>query len=145
MAVLSLCMMSIALLLEGAMLWIRDGVTRDLPRAFLASDLIWFISLLGLLCFWRHPWVTVVSGWALLLSLAVVLAPFYEHTPGWFLYRHSVEIATVAFAHLGLYFRRQQHVKAVKHGPAIDAAFVCDHCHDDPSRVGPEVRVIRTI
>ena len=108
MAAFSLFMMSASLILEGVMLWMRDGATPELPSAFFVSDVIWCITLLSLFFFWRHPWVTLVSAWALFVSFAVVLMPFYEHMLGWFLYRHSVEIANVTFAHLGFYFRRRQ-------------------------------------
>jgi hypothetical protein len=67
MAALSLFMMSMSLILEGAMLWIRDGVTP--PSAFVASDVIWCISLLCLAFFWRHPWGNYCVGVGIILQL----------------------------------------------------------------------------
>ena len=44
---ISFAMICVALLLGGAGLWARDAVSRNLPSAFLVSDVAWTAALSG--------------------------------------------------------------------------------------------------
>lgn len=115
MKTLCFAMMTITLLLEGAYLWARDAVTRDLPFAFLASDVVWTITIFSLIFHRRWPWVTVASAWVLFLTSAIVLEPFaFGHTTSAFIGRNALVLVNLLFAHMGLYYRRKEMSSGVK-------------------------------
>jgi hypothetical protein len=111
MAILSFVIMCVTLLLQGAYFWARDAVTPNpLPASFFVSDVVWAASLIPLILYRWHPLVTVVSAWILFLTLAIILEPYSEHTLRWFVWRNSLVITNLVFAHVGLHFKckRQQ-------------------------------------
>ncbi len=108
MQVCSFVLMCIAILLQGAYLFVRDAVTPDLPFAFLASDLVWTAALFSLAFYWRYPRLVVVSTWILFVTFAIILEPFApRHTAAAFFNGNCLMISYVAFGHSALYFRRK--------------------------------------
>jgi len=101
--VLCLIAMFLCLTLQGANFWARDAATPNIPAPFLASDIVWAISLLSLLFYRLCPWLTVGCGWALLLTVVFVLTPITgSFTPFGFLDQNTFAIANVFFAHVGI-------------------------------------------
>ena len=100
--------MFVALLLEGANLYIRDAFTRNLPMAFFLSDIAWAAALFSLVFYRRWPWVTLVFAWVLFLTSAIFLEPFsFAHTVVEFVRRNVFVLTNLILAHLGWYFWRK--------------------------------------
>ena len=106
MRILSFIAMCAALILEGAYLWVRDALTRNIPSDFIFSDIVWTAALVSLVFYKRWPWVTV-AAWALFLTSAVILEPYsFGHGVSAFLGRNLPVLTNLVFAHVGLHFRR---------------------------------------
>lgn len=114
MSIVSFIVMCASLVLQGIYFWARDKVTPDpLPIAFVVSDLLWAASLIPLLLYRWYPIVTLISAWILFLTLIVLLEPYAEHTVPWFLWRNSLVITNLVFAHVGLHFKRKRNIGGV--------------------------------
>ena len=108
MAMVSFVIMCLTFLLQGAYFWARDAVTPDpLPVPFLVSDVLWAVSLIPLILYRWYPVVTVVSAWILFLVMSLILEPYSRHTLTWFVWRNSLVISNLVFAHVGLHFKRK--------------------------------------
>ena len=100
--------MLLALLSQGFWYWIRDGLTRILPWQFLASDVIWSVTLVSIIFLKWCPRVPLISSWLLFCASAFLLVPFAEiHNPLQFLIFNCMVIANLVFANIAYYFRRK--------------------------------------
>ena len=104
----SIFMMYSALVLIGAILWFSDAFTPNLPPAFLASDIVWVLSLLCLFSFKRYPSVTVASAWTLFIALMVLAWSFQpSHTLAALICNNGIQLTYLGFAHVGWLLKRK--------------------------------------
>jgi hypothetical protein len=109
MLIVSVAMMFLALIVQGAEFWFRDAFTRDLPTMYLVGDWIWVITLISLVGYRRYPWLTLTLSWCLLFTVAVLLRPFYfDRSFEYLIFISSPAFVNLAFGHLGVYARKRR-------------------------------------
>lgn len=112
MRIVSLSMMALSLMAQGAYFWIRDWVTPDpLPFKFFLSDAIWLVALCSLAAYKRFPWITLACSWGLALTVMVVYWPHHSYYgAGTMLRIVSPSLINLLFAHLILRLRGEKSV-----------------------------------